>query len=305
MVRSGDHPARSDTGPVPMWARAGLHEGHGARRIHPTAVVSPGAELGEHVTVGPYAVLSDDVVIGEGTVIGPHVVVDRHTTIGRHNKIFAGAVVGTESQDRKYRDARSYCRIGDHNVIREYVTINRPTTPEAATLVGNHNSILAYCHVAHDCVVGDHVTISNLTTLAGHVTVGDSAGLGGYVGVHQFCRIGAMAYVGGWSKVVHDVPPFVKVAGAPLRVFGLNTVGLVRNGVSIRSRRALKTAYAVLYRSHLNVTQAIEALGRLPERCPELETLLAFLEQPGRGITRLLDEPGLDDGAGEDGTDDA
>lgn len=241
------------------------------------------------MTIGPYAVIHDEVEIGDETEIGAHVVIDRWTRIGRRNRIFTGAVIGTESQDLKYRGARTFCVIGDHNVIREYVTINRATVPEARTTVGNHNAILAYCHIAHDCVVGDHVTISNVTTLAGHVRVDDRAGLGGYVGVHQFCHIGPMAYVGGWSKVVKDVPPFLRASGAPLRVFGLNAVGLERNEVPAASRRALRKAYGLLYRSNLNVSQAVEEIREEVEACPEVALLLEFVANSKRGVVKNPD----------------
>lgn len=262
---------------------------HAPSPIHRTAVVSPKAHLGKNVIVGPYAVIHEDVTIGDDTEIGAHVVIDKWTTLGRRNKVFPGAVLGTQSQDLKYKGAKTYLTIGDHNVIREYVTINRATVPDGRTVVGHHNALLAYCHVAHDCVIGNHVTISNVTTLAGHVRVDDRAGLGGYVGVHQFCRIGTMAYVGGWSKIVKDVPPFIRASGAPLRVYGLNTVGLERNEVPAAARRALRKAYGFLYRQNLNVTQAIEAIRRELDQGAEIEHLLAFLLDSQRGIVKNTD----------------
>jgi UDP-N-acetylglucosamine acyltransferase len=275
--------------------------------IHPTAVVSAKAELGRNVRVGPYAVVAEDVTIGDDTEIGPHAVIDRWTTIGKRNRIFTGAVIGTQSQDLKYRGARTFCTIGDRNVIREYVTINRATVPGATTVIGNANAILAYCHVAHDCELGSHITISNVTTLAGHVRVGDRAGLGGYVGVHQFCRIGTLAYIGGWSKVVKDVPPYMRVSGAPLRVYGLNAVGLDRNEVTPAARRALRRAYNLLYRSHHNVTQAVALIRAEVPACPEIDELLAFLSRSERGICKSPespDPPDPDEWPVDDGTED-
>ncbi|MBI4871054.1 MAG: acyl-ACP--UDP-N-acetylglucosamine O-acyltransferase [Candidatus Riflebacteria bacterium] len=263
-----------------------------ACKIHPTAVVSPQSELGNDVVIGPYAVIGDHVVIGDGTQIGPNVLIDQWTTLGRNNKIFTGAVIGSESQDRKFNGERSYVSIGDHNTIREYVTINRATTPEATTRLGNDNAILAYCHVAHDCILGNHITISNVSTLAGHCELDDYAGLGGYVGVHQFVKIGTMSFVGGWSKVVKDVPPFVKVEGSPLRVYGLNTVGLDRRQVSPESRRMLRKAYNLIFRSDYNVSQAVEVIRSEIEMTPEIQTFLAFLERSTRGIARNNGEHG-------------
>lgn len=261
-----------------------------ARKIHPTAVVSPAAELGEDVVVGPYAIIADNVKIGDGTQIGAHVIVDQWTTLGTGNRVYTGAVIGSESQDRKFKGERSYVAIGDNNTIREYVTINRATVPEATTRMGNDNAILAYCHIAHDCTLGSHITISNVSTLAGHCEVDDYAGLGGYVGVHQFVKIGTQAFVGGWSKVVKDVPPYVKVEGSPLRVYGLNAVGLDRRQVSPESRRILRKAYNLIFRSDFNVTQAVEVIRGEFELTPELSTFLEFLARSTRGIVRNASE---------------
>lgn len=254
--------------------------------IHPTAVVSPKAELGKNVRIGPYSVIHDNVVIGEGTEIGAHVLIDEHTKIGKENRIFTGAVVGSESQDRKFTGEVSYVEIGDGNTLREYVTINRATEPGGTTKIGDHNHILAYCHVAHDCILGSHITISNVTTLAGHVEVEDYAGLGGYVGVHQFVKIGRLSYIGGWSKVVKDVPPFVRVSGSPLRVYGLNSVGLERRGISAESRKALRKAYTLLFRSEHNVSQAVEAIQESLAEDAQVQDLVGFVDRSERGITR-------------------
>lgn len=254
--------------------------------IHPTAVVSEKAELGTGVKIGPYSIIGDDVKIGDDTVLDAHVVIGEHTTLGARNRVFSGAVIGSESQDLKFKGEVSYVEIGDDNMFREYVTVNRATVPGGKTIIGNNNAILAYCHVAHDCILGNHITISNVTTLAGHVQVEDHAGLGGYVGVHQFVKIGKMAYVGGWSKVVKDVPPFVRVSGSPLRVYGLNSVGLERREVDATSKKALRRAYTLLFRSDHNVSQAIDAIANELEPVAEIESLLEFLRSTSRGITR-------------------
>lgn len=254
--------------------------------IHETAVVSPKAELGRDVVVGPYSVINEGAIVGDGSVIAAHVLIDKWTTIGKNNKIFTGAVIGTESQDLKFCGEKSFVEIGDDNIIREYVTINRATEPGGTTKLGNGNAILAYCHIAHDCILGNSITISNVTTLAGHVEVEDKAGLGGYVGIHQFVKIGTMSYIGGWSKVVKDVPPFVRVSGTPLKVYGLNTVGLERNSVDLDSKKSLKRAYQILFRSGHNVSQAIEKIQREVEQTKEIELLLAFLKDSDRGICK-------------------
>ena len=254
--------------------------------IHETAVVSPKAELGNNVVVGPYSVINEDVKIGDGTVIGSHVLIDKWTTIGCDNKIFSGAVIGTESQDLKFTGEKSFVEIGDNNIIREYVTINRATEPGGYTKLGNNNAILSYCHVAHDCILGNRITISNVTTLAGHVEVEDQAGLGGYVGIHQFVKIGSMSFIGGWSKVVKDVPPFLRVSGTPLKVYGLNSVGLDRNDIPVNSRKALKKAYQILFRSGNNVSQAIDIIRSEVEQTKHIEMFITFLTQSERGICK-------------------
>ncbi len=254
--------------------------------IHPTAVISDKAELGKNVKIGPYSVVNDHVTIGDGTEIAAHVMIDSHTTLGKNNRIFTGAVIGSESQDLKFKGEVSYVEIGDDNTFREYVTINRATEPGGKTIIGNNNAILAYCHVAHDCILGNNITISNVTTLAGHCEVEDGAGLGGYVGVHQFVKIGKLAYVGGWSKVVKDVPPYVRVSGSPLKVFGLNKVGLERRDITPEARKALRQAYTLLFRSDNNVSQAIEAIEADIPKVAEVQGLIDFVKNSSRGITR-------------------
>jgi UDP-N-acetylglucosamine acyltransferase len=254
--------------------------------IHPTAHVSEGVELGENVVIGPYSIIEKNVSIGDGTVIKAHVFIGEDTTIGKGNQIYQGAIVGSLTQDLKYEGGRTYLDIGDNNIIREYVTINRGTGDGERTIIGNQNTFLAYTHIAHDCILGDKIIMSNLSTIAGHSIVGDSVVISGYVGIHQFCKIGTMAMVGGMSKVTKDVPPYVKVQGNPSYVFGLNSVGLERNGVSKEDRRILRRAYHFLYRSGYNVSQAVEEIKKELEIIEPLKVLLDFLETSERGIVK-------------------
>lgn len=254
--------------------------------IHPTAQVSEYAELAPDVKVGPYTVVEGNSKIGAGTVVKAHVFIGEDTTIGERNVIYQGAIIGSLTQDLKYEGGRTYLEIGDDNIIREYVTMNRGTAPETKTSVGSNNSFLAYTHIAHDCIVGNHIIMSNLSTLAGHVCVEDAAVIAGYVGIHQFCKIGRMAMVGGMSKVTKDVPPYIKVQGNPAKVFGLNSVGLERNGVDKQERRILRQAYNLLYRSGYNVSQAIQEIKSDLELTPNLKELLEFLEKSERGIVK-------------------
>ena len=241
--------------------------------------------MGEDVRVGPYSVIGQNVKIGKGTVVGSNVLLDGYTTIGDGNTIFHGAALGTPPQDLKYRGARSFTKFGDNNVIREFVTVNAATNEGDSTIVGNGCLLMAYSHVAHDCVIGDSVILANAVNLAGHVSVHDYAILGGIVPVHQFVRIGAHSFTGGGSRVAKDVLPFVKVAGSPLKVSGLNTIGLKRRGFDDAQLDRIKAAYRLIYRSGLNVSQAIERMEIEIEPSPEIDTMLDFIRGSQRGIT--------------------
>ena len=253
--------------------------------VHGAAIVHDGAELGEDVRIGPYSIIGPDVKIGDGTIVGSNILIDGFTTIGAGNTIFHGAVLGTPPQDLKYRGARSFTKIGANNVIREYATVNSATNEGDSTVVGSGCLLMAYSHVAHDCVIGDNVILANAVNLAGHVSVHEYAIVGGMVPVHQFVRIGAHSFTGGGSRVAKDVLPFLKVAGSPPKVSGLNTVGLKRRGFEDSQLDRIKAAYRLIYRSGLNVSQAIERMEIEIESSPEIDTLLDFIRGSQRGIT--------------------
>ncbi len=253
--------------------------------VHGAAIVHDGAELGKDVTIGPYSVIGPDVKIGDGTSVASNVLIEGCTTIGAGNTIFHGAVLGTPPQDLKYRGARTLVKIGDNNMIREYATVNTATNEGDATVIGSGCLLMAYSHVAHDCIIGDNVILANAVNLAGHVTIHDYAILGGMVPVHQFVRIGVHSFVGGGSRVAKDVLPYVKIAGSPPKVSGLNTVGLKRRGFEDSQLESIKAAYRLIYRSGLNVTQAIERIEIEVEPSEEIETLLDFIRGSQRGIT--------------------
>jgi UDP-N-acetylglucosamine acyltransferase len=253
--------------------------------IHPTALVAPGARIGKDVAVGPYTIIGPNVSIGDGTSIGAHNVIDGRTVIGAGCSILHSTCIGVEPQDLKYRGAESLVEIGDHNTIREFVTIHRATEENEATRIGSHNLLMAYVHIAHNCVVGNHTILANVVNLAGHVMVEDHASIGGVTPVHQFVRIGGHAFIGGGSRVAQDVPPYFLAAGNPLRVAGINQVGLERRGFPVETRAALRKAYKILYRSEKNTPQAVEAIrAELPD-LPEIRHLLRFIETSERGIT--------------------
>ncbi len=255
--------------------------------IHPTAIVSPGAQIGDKVQIGAYAIIGDDVTIGPGTWIGPHTVIDPHVTIGPNCRIFQFAAIGAIPQDLKFGGETSYVEIGPHVTIREFVTIHRGTTPGGGvTTVGEKSFLMAYTHIAHDCRVGKMVVLANNTTLAGHITIGDHATVGGLVAIHQFVRIGDYAFVGGKSAVVKDVPPYVIAAGDRAVLHGLNRVGLKRFGFSDQALAALKKTYRILFRYGLTLNEAIERVHAEVERVPEVENFIAFIKASSRGVTR-------------------
>ena len=254
--------------------------------IHETAVVAPGARIAQNVEIGPYSVIGEHVVIGEGTKIGPHVVIDGWTQIGKECQFFPGASIGAEPQDLKFKGEKSYVFIGDRTTIREGATVHRATGEGEETRIGNDCLLMALTHVAHNCVLGNHVIMSNLAGLAGHVVVEDRAVIGGMAGVHQFVKVGRNAMVGGMAKLVQDVVPFTIVDGHPARVVGLNSVGISRAGISIDSRRKIKQAYKLLYRTGLSLSQAIELIEQEVDSCEEVEHLLRFLRNADRGICR-------------------
>ncbi|MGE5558767.1 MAG: acyl-ACP--UDP-N-acetylglucosamine O-acyltransferase [Bacillota bacterium] len=257
------------------------------RDIHPTAVVHPNAKLGREVVIGPYSIINENVEIDDFTVVDSHVVIDGWTTIGKYCHIYHGASIGCEPQDLKFKGEKSYVFIGDYNMIREFVTISRGTEGGGGeTRIGNDNLFMAYSHVAHDCQIGNHIVIANSVALAGHVVVEDRAIVGGLSGVHQFTKIGKMVMVGGCTKVVKDVPPYIIVDGNPAKVAGINIVGLRRNEVLPEVREEIKKAYRILYRSGLNMAQAIEQMDQELTGSPEIEHFIRFLRNAERGICR-------------------
>jgi len=254
--------------------------------IHPTAIIHPGARLGENVSIGPYSIIGGAVVIGDGCRIASAVLIDGETTLGKDNRVFHGAVIGNVCQDLKYHGERTFVRIGDGTTIREFVTVNSATGEGESTVVGSNVLLMAYVHIAHDCQVGPHVVMANLASLAGHVEIGEHANIGGMAGIHQFVRIGAHAFVGACSAVLQDIPPFVKVQGNRAKPFGLNVVGLRRHGISREALQALKEAYRVVFESELNTSQALEQLTIGGGAFPEVQRFVEFIQRSRRGISK-------------------
>lgn len=259
--------------------------------IDERAIVHPGAQIGENVKIGPFAIIEDQVTIGDGSIIESHAVVRNHTRMGADNHIFQFASVGEKPQYKALTEGQSELVIGDRNTIRENVTLNRGTPAHGGvTTIGDDNFIMAYVHIAHDCHVGNQTVFANGASLAGHVNVHDYAILGGYSLIHQFCNIGAHCITGIGAVCFKDVPPFVVAAGNPSEPFGINSRGLNRRNFDKDTILLLKHAYKLLYRSNLNVKDAIDAIGDLDSSCEELRLLLDFLADSDRGVIRRKGE---------------
>lgn len=255
--------------------------------IDERAIIEPGAEIGENVSVGPFSIVSGNASIGDGTWVGPHVVISGRTRIGRRNRIYQFSSVGEAPQHLGYGGEDTVVEIGDDNTIREYVTINRGTAEGGSvTRIGNNNFLMAYVHIAHDCIIGSHTIFANCASLAGHVSVGDHAILGGFTLVHQFCRIGAHSITGIGSVCLQDVPPFMVAAGNRAQPHGINVKGLRRRNFGEEDIVALKRAYKVLYRCELSLKDARERMERNCVNHPAVGELAAFLGSSERGIIR-------------------
>lgn len=256
-----------------------------AARIHPSAVVESGAQLGADVEVGPFAYVGADVTLGAGTRLHHHAAVEGYTTLGAGCEVFPYACIGGKTQDLKYKGGRPGLRVGDRNVFREYVTIHAATFDGEFTVLGSDNTVLAYSHIAHDCVLGSHIVMSNAVSMAGHVTVEDHVVIGGAAGIHQFCRIGAHAMLSAMAKLVQDLPPYFIADGTPAEIRALNKVGLERRGFTPEQMDRVKQIFRILYRDGLNRTQALDKLGAHPQAdSVEFQRVLTFAKTSERGL---------------------
>ena len=255
-------------------------------KIHETAIVSPKAEIADEVEIGPFTIIEDEVKIGAGCVIGPFVQIASGAVLGKNVKVFKGVVISTQPQDLKFGGEKTGVSIGDNTMIREYVTINRGTSAHGTTEVGSDCLLMAYAHVAHDCIIGNNVIMANSVNLAGHIEVDDYAIIGGVVPIHQFVKIGAHCMIGGGFRVQQDVCPYSMVAGYPLKIVGLNLIGLKRRGFSREVLSQLAKVYKILFFSSLNTTQAVERITGEFEILPETQVILDFIERSDRGLIK-------------------
>lgn len=253
-------------------------------RIHPTALVDSSAVVADDAEVGPFAIIGPAVTLGSGVRIGPHATVERNARLAAGVQIGQGSVIGGDPQDLKYRGEDTWVEIGEDSVVREYSTVNRGTAASGVTRIGRGCFLMSYVHLAHDCHLGDGVIIANGTQLAGHVTIQDRAILSGLCAVHQFVSIGSLSFIGGCTRVNQDIPPFVRAVGNPVELYGLNTVGLQRAGLSAEATGALKRLYRLFFNSDLNLTQALDrARTELPPLA-EVERFLEFVGRSQRGV---------------------
>jgi UDP-N-acetylglucosamine acyltransferase len=281
----GDESFRDRRKHTPRFARAAPPWRKLTVSIHPQAIVSPQAHLGEGVTVGPFCIIESDVIIGEGCTLAAGAIVKSGTTLGPHNIICEGAVLGGAPQHTRPPECLGRVTIGSHNTIRENATVHRALHEGTSTKVGNHNFFMVGAHVGHDVVVGDSVILANNALLGGFVTVDDRAFISGAVAIHQYCRVGRMAMIGGCARVVQDVPPYVMVDGRSGLIVGLNLVGLRRNGYGPADIAQLKVAYRLIYRRSLRWTEVLEQLKQEFTSGPAAD-FHPFLSQGTRGFVQ-------------------
>ncbi|MGE3842536.1 MAG: acyl-ACP--UDP-N-acetylglucosamine O-acyltransferase [Vicinamibacterales bacterium] len=294
VARTGDHTVAEAT----LWLGIAVDE----PRIHPTAIVHPGAQVGAGTEIGPFAIVGPHVRLGRDCRVGASATVEGWTVLGDRNQIYPYASIGLAPQDLKYRGERTTLTVGDDNVFREFVTIHRGTAGGGGrTTIGSGNLFMAYSHIAHDCHIADQTIFGNGATLGGHVMVEDFATISAFSGVHQFCRVGRHAFIGGYSVVTMDALPFAKTVGNRARIYGLNTIGLVRRGLSADVVQRLRKAYRYLLVSKLNTGQALAHIEQDPQlSCDEVHYLVRFIRESQRGVTlrrgsRRLDTVGADD----------
>jgi len=255
--------------------------------IHPTAIISPKAEIGRNCAIGPYTIIGDDVILHDNVRVASHCVIEGPSEFGSGCIFFPFVSAGQAPHDLKYRGERSRLLAGDRNTFREFTTLHRGTEPGGnLTEIGSDNLFMAQSHIAHDCRIGNNVIFANGASLAGHVVVEDHATLGAYSGVHQFCRVGRDAFIGAFSVVVKDALPYARTVGNHARCYGANAIGLRRRGFTAEEMQRISHAYKLLLSSKLNTTQALDAIESELSGYPEIDYLVQFIETSARGVTK-------------------
>ncbi|SYZ72720.1 UDP-N-acetylglucosamine acetyltransferase [Candidatus Zixiibacteriota bacterium] len=254
--------------------------------IHPTAIIDSSAKIGQNVNIGPFSIVESDTVIGDNVTIGSHCLLARFAELRENVVLHQGVVVGTVPQDLKFKGERTRIVIGKGTVIREYAMLNRGTSAHGETTIGENCFLMAYSHVAHDCIIGDNTILANSVNLAGHIEIGDWVTIGGVVPVHQFVKIGSHCMIGGGFRVQQDVCPYSLVAGYPLKVVGLNAIGLKRRGFKTETIHLLEKTFKILFFSGFNTSQAVTRIKDDVEMVPEVQRILDFIEKSDRGIIK-------------------
>ncbi|HEV8483655.1 MAG TPA: acyl-ACP--UDP-N-acetylglucosamine O-acyltransferase [Blastocatellia bacterium] len=255
--------------------------------IHPTAIVSPKAELGRNVSIGPYSIIGEDVILHDEVQVASHCVIEGPSEFGSGSVFFPFVSAGQVPHDLKYRGERSWLRCGERNTFREYTTLHRGTAGGGnLTQIGSDGLFMAQAHVAHDCRIGDHVIFANGASLAGHVLVEDHVTLGAYSGIHQFCRVGRHAFIGAFSVVVKDALPYARTVGNHARCYGQNAIGLRRRGFSAEEIKRISHAFRLLLAAKLNTSQAVVEIKKELGGWAEIDYLINFIETSERGVTK-------------------
>ena len=256
-----------------------------ATDIHPTAIVESGAVLDDNVTIGAFAYIGAKVECGAGTIVRHHATVEGKTILGRDNEIFSYALIGGQSQDMKAKGGTPGLKIGDKNIFREYVTVHCHSEDGEYTVLGSHNYCLAYSHIGHECIIGNHFILGHSSTLGGHMIVEDYVNVGGHAAFVPKCHLGQCSYIGGYSKVAQDIPPFMIADGRSAKIKAVNKIGMERHGFSKEDISLAKQVYKILYREGLNRSQALERLRAHKEaNLPIIQAIIVFAGSSERGF---------------------
>jgi UDP-N-acetylglucosamine acyltransferase len=267
--------------------------------IHPTAIIDKSASVGVDAAIGPYTVVEGDVVIGDRCEIGPHVLIAAGTRLGHECRVFKGASLGTVPQDLKFSGEKTLLTIGDKCTIREFCMFNRGTKATGKTIIGSNCFFMAYCHVAHDCRIGDNLVAANALQVAGHVEIGMGVNIGGVCAITQFRKVGDYCHLSAYSLIIKDIVPFAITAPGPMRIVGINRIGLSRAGFSEERRRIIKRAYKTLFRTGLTTAEACDRLAADFSGTPDIQTMIDFIKGSTRGLLRMGEQEAEMDGEGQ------
>lgn len=256
--------------------------------IHPTAIVDESAVISETAVIGPFCIVGKNVQIGNNTVLKNNVYIEMNTTIKDNCEFHSGTAVGISPQDKKYNNEETFLEIGNNNIFRECTTVSRGTIQDKSkTIISNGNLFMAYVHIAHDCVIGDNNVLANSVNLAGHCNIGNYVIIGGVTGVHQFTKVGDYAIIGGVSRVNKDVPPFSNSTGIPLRVVGINKIGLQRNEFSEDDKKIIKEVYKIFLSPKYNISSALSKIQEDFINNKYVKVMVEFIKNSKRGIAKF------------------